>query len=98
MACASAVDAMLKEKEYKTGTLNERINKAAKDNLITASMAQWAHEVRLDANDQRHSDENAQLPTAKDVKLTFEFATAFAEYLFVLSSKVSHGIADATSS
>lgn len=98
MLSASAIDAMLKEKEYTNGTLNDRINKAAEDHLITDSMAQWAHEVRLDANVQRHADKDAGLPTYEDAKFTFDFAIAFAEYLFVLPSRVERGIADATSS
>jgi hypothetical protein len=97
MLCASAVDAMLKEKNYTDGTLNERIDKAAKDHLITDGMAQWAHQIRLDANEQRHADEDVGLPTNKDAKLTFDFAIAFAEYLFVIPSKVTRGIAEAGS-
>lgn len=98
MICASAVDAMLKEKEYTEGTLNDRINKAAAEHLITDAMAEWAHEIRLDANIQRHADKDAGLPTYEDAKLTFDFAIAFAEYLFVLPSKVERGIVDATAS
>ena len=96
MLCASAVDAMLKEKEYTDGTLNDRINKAAQDHLITDAMAEWAHYIRLDANEQRHADVSATLPNVKDAKLTFDFAIAFAEYLFVLPSRVTSGITDAT--
>jgi hypothetical protein len=61
-------------------------------------MAQWAHQIRLDANEQRHAEVSATLPTDKDAKLTFDFAIAFAEYLFVLPSKVASGITDATAS
>src|SRR5471030_520322 len=50
MLAASAVDAMLKEKNYKTGNLYSRIEKAVADHVITGDMAKWAHEVRLDAN------------------------------------------------
>jgi hypothetical protein len=92
MLCASAVDAMLKLQGYKEGTLNQRIDKAAKDHLITDGMALWAHQVRLDANDERHADEKAPLPTYQDAKLTFDFAIAFAQYLFVLPAMVSSGI------
>lgn len=59
MLCASSVDAMLKLKGYKDGSLYQRIENAAKDHLITNEMSKWAHDVRLDANDQRHADENA---------------------------------------
>lgn len=98
MLCASAIDAMLKEKGYTKDSLYKRIDKATADQLITDSMAKWAHEVRLDANEQRHADKDVKLPDEKDAKLTFDFAIVFAEYLFVLPSKVERGIADATAS
>ena len=94
MLCASAVDAMLKEKDYVDGSLYERIDKATKGRLITDEMAKWAHQIRLDANDQRHADKDAELPTKDDAKLVFDFAMAFAQYLFVLPAKVSRGISD----
>ena len=95
MLSASAVDAMLKARDYKEGSLNERINKAAADHAITADMAQWAHEIRLDANDQRHADEKAPLPTEADAKHSIAFAQALGQILFALPAKVRHGIADA---
>jgi Domain of unknown function (DUF4145) len=55
MLAASAVDAMLKHKNYTVGSLKDRIDKAANDHLITSEMAAWAHEIRLDANDERHA-------------------------------------------
>ena len=62
------------------------------DNLITSEMANWAHDVRLDANDERHADEAATMPTEDDANRTIDFVTAFAEYLFVLPTKVKRGI------
>ncbi len=93
MLSASAVDAMLKEKGYNSGSLYKRIEKAAEDHLITQSMAEWAHEVRLDANDQRHADENADLPNEKDAQRVIDFVTALAQFLFVLPNRVQRGIA-----
>ena len=92
MLSASAVDAMLKEKGYKDGSLYKRIDKAKNDGLITSDMAQWAHQVRLDANDERHADENATMPTVEDAKQSTEFAITLAELIYVLPSKVSRGI------
>lgn len=92
MVSASAIDAMLKEKGYTEGSLYTRIDKAATDHLITDGMKQWAHQVRLDANDQRHADTTANMPTTKDAQLAFDFAIAFAEYLFVLPARVTRGI------
>lgn len=91
MLTASAVDAMLKAKGYKTGVLNDRIKEAATANLITAEMAEWAHEVRLDANEQRHADENAPLPDEADARKSIAFAKALAEFLFVLPDMVTRG-------
>lgn len=95
MLCASAVDAMLKAKTYTTGSLYNRINKAATDHLITDGMKEWAHEVRLDANDQRHADEAATLPTTADAQRSIEFAQALGQFLFVLPAQVAKGRAAA---
>lgn len=92
MLSASSVDAMLKIKGYTAGTLYTRIQKAVEDHLITAEMATWAHEVRLDANDQRHADEAVSLPTTQDATRVLEFASALADYLFVLPSRVQRGL------
>lgn len=93
---ASSVDAMLKAKGYKQGTLNSRIDQAVKDHLITESMGKWAHEVRLDANDQRHADEAAPLPSAHDARRVIEFSKALAMFLFVFPAMVDKGLKDAT--
>ncbi len=95
MLAASAVDAMLKAKNLKDGNLYSRIDKAAKDHLITNDMALWAHKVRLDANDERHSDESAALPDANDAKRCVDFALALAQFMFVLPAKVQSGISEA---
>lgn len=92
MLCASSVDAMLKEKGLTEGSLCNRINKASENGLMTKEMATWAHQVRLDANDQRHSDAEATLPTVDDAKQSIEFTQTLAEFLFVLPSKVTRGI------
>ena len=68
-----------------------RIEEAAKNHLITSEMAAWAHDVRLDANDQRHADVAASLPTTADAQKCVEFARALAEFLFVLPARVQRG-------
>jgi hypothetical protein len=98
MLAASSVDAMLKAKGYKEGSLYSRIDKAAKDHVITPEMAAWAHEVRLDANDQRHADEGAALPTGDDARRVVEFTSALGQFLFVLPSRVQRGLEAAKSS
>ena len=91
MLAASAVDAMLKCKDYKDGSLYSRIKKAAEDHLITDDMAEWAHEVRLDANDPRHADEANPLPTNADGRRSIDFAQALAQLLFVMPARVRRG-------
>lgn len=91
MLAASSIDAMLKEKGYKDGNLFQRIEKAANDHLITKEMADWAHEIRLDANEQRHADEEAPLPNKADAQRGVEFAEALAQFLFVLPARVASG-------
>ncbi|QAB15838.1 DUF4145 domain-containing protein [Hydrogenovibrio thermophilus] len=95
MLAASAVDSMLKLKGYAKGSLYDRIEKTVKDHVITQDMATWAHEVRLDANDQRHADEEASLPSQADAERVVDFAMALAEILFVLPSRVQRGITQA---
>lgn len=91
ITAASAVDAMLRTKGYKDGNLYSRIDKAAEDHLITNEMAAWAHEIRLDANDQRHADNDAPLPTSEDAQKVIEFARALGQFLFVLPARVERG-------
>lgn len=92
MLSASSVDAMLKEKGYKEGSLYKRIEKAVENHLITSEMGKWAHQVRLGANDERHADENADLPDSIDAKKLIDFTTALGEFLFVLPSRIEKGI------
>ena len=92
MLAASSVDAMLKAKNYKDGSLYSRIQQAADDHLITSEMAKWAHQVRLDANEPRHADEAAPLPDGSDANRSIHFAQALAMFLFTLPTKVTRGL------
>lgn len=88
---ASAVDAMLKARNYKDGSLYTRINQAQADHLLTEHMAEWAHDIRLDANDERHADYDAASATGEDAARCLEFAETLAELLFVLPARVKRG-------
>ena len=92
MLAASAVDSMLKAKGLTAGALYTRIDDAAKNHLITSEMAEWAHDVRLDANDQRHADEDAALPSQEQALKCIEFAHALAQFMFVLPARVERGL------
>lgn len=91
MLAASAVDAMLKDKGFREGSLKRRISDAASVHLITDEMAAWAHDIRIDANDQRHADENAEMATEADARKVIEFASALAQFLYVLPARVARG-------
>lgn len=97
MLAASAADAMLKAKGYTEGNLYPRINKAAEDHLITEDMAQWAHEVRLEANDPRHANISSPLPSREDAARSIDFVQALGQLLFVLPERVKRGREEASS-
>lgn len=88
LMASSAVDAMLKTKGYKEGSLNSRINEARKDGLLTPDMSDWAHEVRLVSNDTRHADEENPHATVDQALQVVEFAEALGEFLFVLPARI----------
>lgn len=92
----SAVDAMLKELNYRDGSVYARIEKAVQDNILTAGMGEWAHSVRLGANRPRHADEERPHVTAEEAKQSVEFAEALGQFLFVLKARIERGISEAT--
>ncbi len=86
---AAAVDAILKAHGLKDGSLYKRIEDAVGQGIITKAMAKIAHDVRLDANNERHVDENASPPSHEDARRCFDFADALAEMIFVLPNRVT---------
>lgn len=92
MVSASAVDSMLKDRGYTDGKLYSRIISAVNNHILTEEMGEWAHKVRLDANNERHADDREPLPTQHDAQMTLEFAEALAQFLYVLPARVRAGI------
>jgi hypothetical protein len=92
MTSASAVDAMLKARGYTPGTLYSRIVQAEQDGVLTKDMSAWAHDIRLDANDERHADLAHTGATAEDAQRCLDFADALADLLFVLPARVKRGL------
>ena len=91
----SAVDAMLKHFNLIDGSVYNRIDEAVSQHILTASMGEWAHEVRLGSNRPRHSDAENPHVSPQQAQQSVEFAEALAHFLFVLSSRVNKGIHDA---
>ena len=97
MLASAAIDSMLKNKGLVDGSLYSRIDKAANDHLITAEMAAWAHEVRLDGNDERNADETVPMPAQVEADKAIEFATALGRFLYELPAMVTRGRKEPTS-
>ena len=91
MLCSSTIDAMLKEKNLKKGTLHERLVQASEHHIITEDMKDWADHVRLESNDIRHVDNESDCPSTAEAEQCLEFAMALAEILFVLPARVTRG-------
>lgn len=91
MLAASGVDALLKEKALVAGSLYSRINQARDSHLITPDMADWAHDVRLEANNSRHVDPGHAHHTTETAQQAVDFALALAEILYVLPARVGRG-------
>ena len=91
MLVASAVDAMLKAKGLKDGSLFDRIDNAVTTGLLTPEMASWAHEIRLASNAPRHADLDDPHVTDDEAANLLEFASVLAQFLFELPAKVQRG-------
>lgn len=91
MLAGSAVDAMLKDKGYKEGSVYGRIKKAVEDHLLTKEMGEWAHAVRLQANQPRPADEEDPHATIEEARQSIEFAKALGDFLFVLPARIASG-------
>ena len=72
------------------GSLSQRINRARADGLIAASLADWAHEVRLIGNDAAHGvmldPESAEHRAEVDQALSF--AEMFLQYTITLPEEI----------
>jgi hypothetical protein len=91
----SAIDAILKDKGYREGSLYARIDLALADNVLTESMSQWAHSVRLGSNRPRHADADRPHVSREEAAQSVEFAEALGQFLYVLSARIQRGIAAA---
>lgn len=65
--------------------LVQRIDLLKERGVITADLAQWAHEIRLGGNDAAHDDEPFSVQDCEDLK---NFIEAFLRYVFTLPSAV----------
>lgn len=87
----SAVDAMLKAIGFEKGSVYKRIDDAVAAQKLTASMGEWAHQVRLGSNRPRHADEDHPHVSPEEAAQSVEFAEALAYFLFVLTKRIERG-------
>lgn len=92
MSCANAINAMLIAKKVEGGNLYPRLKNAQDAGILSKEVALWGHQVRLDANEERHPDEEYTPPTVDDAKQALEFTLMLAEILFVIPAKVNEGV------
>lgn len=95
MLCGSAVDAMLKGRGLKEGSVYSRIKEAVDNGLLTSEMADWAHAVRLGSNNPRHADDETPHMTVEDARRLIDFAQMLGHILFTLPMRVAEGKAKA---
>jgi hypothetical protein len=93
LATATAIDHMLKHRGYKTGSLYERINAAVAAQEFPKSIGDWAHEVRLDANDIRHADEHTDPSyySAQRADLLWRLAATISDVWFGIPAEIARG-------
>jgi hypothetical protein len=94
MASSTSIDAMLRDVLQDKGadgdTLYKRIKNAVKENILSEEMSNWAHQVRLNGNEQRHLEDKS--PALKDAQDCLDYAMMLAEILFVIPKRVQAGI------
>ncbi len=82
--CGRALDLATKEMDP-TWKLEKRLKKLSADNRITANMADWAHEIRLDRNIAAHEEHDFSRESAEEI---LGFTEAFLNYVYTLPALI----------
>ena len=69
-----------------TGPLNKRIDKLVETHLITSSLGEWAHQIRLLGNESAHDIDQ---PTRDELTALRDFSDLVLRYLFTLPAMVA---------
>lgn len=85
LLCGKALDLATKDMDP-AWKLDKRLKKLATEGKITAAMADWAEEIRIDRNTAIHDDEEF---TAKDAEDIVTFTEAFLTYIFTLPALIA---------
>ena len=86
IGCRGVLEVALKTLGYdgKQGPLTKRIDQARQDGILTESMRQWAHRIRLDGNEAVHE----LTASHEDASELVDFLRLFLEVAFVLPTRV----------
>lgn len=84
LLCGKTLDLATRDMDQ-SWRLDKRIKKLADDGKITAEMAAWAEEIRIDRNDAVHDDVDF---TKSDAIEIIGFIEAFLNYLYTLPALV----------
>jgi hypothetical protein len=84
LLCGKALDLATKGMDP-AWKLEQRLKKLAAEGKITAAMAGWAQEIRLDRNTAIHEDEDF---TQKDADDIVTFTEAFLTYIYTLPALI----------
>jgi hypothetical protein len=87
--CRSTLDVVTRELGATAGNLKERIDKLAADGKITAVLKNWAHKLRLDANEALHEGD-----TGKQLSEDPAQYVAFIELLLHMSFELEKEITE----
>lgn len=85
LLCGKALDLATKGMDA-AWKLEQRLKKLAADGKITAAMADWAQEIRIDRNAAIHDDEDF---TQKDAEDIVTFTEAFLTYIYTLPALIN---------
>jgi HEPN domain-containing protein len=85
LLCGKALDLSTKGMDA-AWKLDQRLKKLAADGKITAAMADWAQEIRVDRNAAIHEDEDF---TQKDAEDIVTFTEAFLTYIYTLPALIN---------
>ncbi|MDN4148716.1 DUF4145 domain-containing protein [Pseudomonas tohonis] len=84
LLCGKTLDLATRDMDQ-SWRLDKRIKKLADDGKITAEMAAWAEEIRIDRNDAVHDDVDFEQSDAIEI---IGFIEAFLNYLYTLPALV----------
>lgn len=82
--CGTAVEASCREFKAKGRTLVEKIDDLAKQGLITTSLKDMAHKIRLSRNRGAHRGDQKVLINEKYASAVIEFTRLYIEHLYVM--------------